>query len=78
MGRLEAAGPIRHLAWEFPYAMGVALKRTNKKRSRRSEQTFLQRRETDGQKGHEKMLNITDYWREAIKTTMRNQLTPVR
>ena len=26
---------------------------------------FLQRRHTDGQKAHEKMLNITNYWRNA-------------
>ena len=30
---------------------------------RRSKQTFLQRQHTDGQKAHEKMLNITNYWR---------------
>ena len=29
----------------------------------RSKQTFLQRRHTDGQKTHEKMLNITNYYR---------------
>ena len=26
---------------------------------------FLQRRHTDGQKAHENMLNITNYWRNA-------------
>ena len=30
---------------------------------RRPKQTFLQRRETDGQQAHEKMLNIVDYQR---------------
>ena len=30
---------------------------------RRPEQTFLQRRHTDGQKTHEKMLNIANYQR---------------
>ena len=30
---------------------------------RRSKQTFLQRQHTDGQKAHEKMLNITNYQR---------------
>ena len=29
--RLEAATPIRPLAWESPYAMGVALKSQKKK-----------------------------------------------
>jgi len=28
--RLEATAPIRPLAWEPPYASGVALKKTNK------------------------------------------------
>ena len=31
--------------------------------NRRYKQTFLQRRHTDGQKAHEKMLNITNYQR---------------
>ena len=30
--RLAAAAPIRPLAWELPYAMGMALKRKEKKR----------------------------------------------
>ena len=33
--------------------------------SRRTKQTFLQRRHTDGQQTHEKMLNITQYQRNA-------------
>ena len=33
---------------------------------------------TDGQKTHEKMLNITDHHEMQIKTTMRYQLTPVK
>ena len=32
---------------------------------RRSKQTLLQRRQTDGQKAHEKMLDITNYQRNA-------------
>ena len=32
---------------------------------RRSKQKILQTRYTDGQKTHEKMLNITNYWRNA-------------
>ena len=35
----------------------------NWKMGKRPEQTFLQRRYTDGQQAHEKMLNITDYQR---------------
>ena len=30
--RLTATAPIRSLAWEFPYAEGVALKKTKKKK----------------------------------------------
>ena len=36
-----------------------------KKMSRRLKQTFLQRRHTDDQQAHEKMLNITNYQRNA-------------
>ena len=32
--RLEATAPIRPLAWEPPYAVGVALKRKKKKNHR--------------------------------------------
>ena len=32
---------------------------------RRPKQTFLQRRHTDGQQAHEKMLNIANYQRNA-------------
>ena len=36
-------------------------KQPNPKMGIRSKQTFLQRRHTDGQEAHEKMLNITNY-----------------
>ena len=45
---------------------------------RRSKETFLQRRQVDGQKAHEKMLNITNYQGNANQTTMKQHLTPVR
>ena len=49
-------------------------KQPNQKMGRRSKQTFLQRRYTDGQKVHGKMLNIT--MREMqIKTTKRQWIT---
>ena len=41
-------------------------------------QTFLQRRDTDGQQVCEKVLNITNHQRNAIKTTVRYHLTTVR
>ena len=34
---------------------------TNQKMGRRLKQTFLQRKHTDGQQAHEKMINITNY-----------------
>ena len=36
-------------------------KEPSQKLARRPEQTFLQRRYTDGQQGHEKMLNSVNY-----------------
>ena len=42
------------------------------------EQTFLQGRHTEGPETYEKMLSITSHQRDAIKTTMRYHLTPVR
>ena len=36
-------------------------KQPNTKMGRRPKQTFLQRRHTDGQEAHEKLLNITNY-----------------
>ena len=53
-------------------------KQPNQKMGRRTKQIFLQRRHTDGQEAHENMLNITNYQRNANKTTMRYHLTPVR
>ena len=38
-------------------------KQPNQKMSKRFKQTFLQKRHIDGQKGQEKMLNITNYQR---------------
>ena len=45
------------------YTAQYKKKNSIKKVGRRSKQTFLQRR--DGQKAHEKMLNIADYYRNA-------------
>ena len=44
---------------------------------RRTKEIFLQRRHTDGQETHEKMLNI-DIREKQIKTTMRFHVTLVR
>ena len=40
-------------------------KQSSQKMGQRTKQTFLQRRHTDGQQTHEKMLNITHYQRNA-------------
>ena len=32
---LAAAAPIRHLAWELPYAAGAALKKKKKRKERK-------------------------------------------
>ena len=45
---------------------------------RRLKQTFLQRRHTDGQYTHEKMLNVAILRETEIKTTVRHHLTLVR
>ena len=42
------------------------------------EQTLLQRKNSDSQQAHEKMLHIANHQRMQIKTTMRYHLTPVR
>ena len=49
-------------------------KQKNQKMERRSEQTFLQRKHTDGQKAHEKMLNISNYQRNANQNY--NEVSP--
>ena len=41
---------------------------------RRPKQTFLQRRHTDGQEAHEKMLNITNHQRNANQNY--NEISP--
>ena len=45
---------------------------------RSGKQTFLHRRHTDGQEEHKTMPNITNYYRNAIKTTVKYHLTLVR
>ena len=48
----------------YKHLLQLHTKKTNKtyqKMGRRSKQTVLQRRHTDGQKTHEKMFNITRY-----------------
>ncbi|MDP0989777.1 hypothetical protein Q6249_29810, partial [Klebsiella pneumoniae] len=50
-----------------PAAQFQKNKRPNQKVGQRTKQTFLQRRHTDGQHTHEKMLNITHYQRNATQ-----------
>ena len=45
--------------------LNIKKKQPNQKMGRRPKQTFLQRRHTDGQQTHEKMLNITNYSRNS-------------
>ena len=45
--------------------MQLNIKNNNNKIGRTPKQTFLQRRHTDGQEANEKMLNITNYQRNA-------------
>ena len=51
----------------YKQLMQLNIKKTqpNQKMGRISKQTFFQRRHTDGQKAHEKMLTITSYQRNA-------------
>ena len=41
--RPEATGPIRPLAWEPPYAEGVALEKTKKKKKKKKQKTKKQK-----------------------------------
>lgn len=45
---------------------------------REPEQTYFQRRHTDGQNTHEKMFNATNHQQVQMKTTMNYHLMPVR
>ena len=53
-------------------------KQSNQTTGRGSKQTFLQRRHTDGQKTHEKMLTSRISRETQIRTTVKYHLTPVR
>ena len=53
-------------------------KQPNLKMGKGLEQTLLQGRYTEGPETYETMLSITSHQRDAIKTTMRYHLTPVR
>ena len=50
------------------------IKKKNQKMGRRPKQAFPQRRHTDGQKAHEKMLNISNYQRNADQNY--NEISP--
>ena len=49
-------------------------KQLNQKMGRRPKQTFIQRKHTHGQQAHEKMLNITNYQRNANQNY--NEVSP--
>ena len=42
------------------------------------EQTSFQRRYTDGQQIHEKMLTLINIWEKQIKTNIKYYLIPIR
>ena len=54
--------------------LNIKNKQPNQKMGRIPKQTFLQRRHTDGQKAHEKMLNIANYWKNANQNY--NEVSP--
>ena len=57
--------------------MKLSIKKTNnfnQKMGRRSKQTFLQGRHTDGQEAHEKMFNTVNYQRNANQNY--NEVSP--
>ena len=58
--------------------LNIKKQRTQSKNGQRSKQTFLQRRYTDCQQTHERILNITNHQRNANQNYMRYHLTPVR
>ena len=45
-----------------------------KKRSENQRRLFFQSRHTDGQEAHEKILNITNYWRNVSRDTCPDTL----
>ena len=58
----------------YQQLMHLTIKQPNQKMSRRSKQTFLQRRHTNGQEAYEKMLNICNYQINANKNY--NEVSP--
>ena len=58
--------------------LSIKIQATQFKMGRRLGQTFLQRKQADGQQVHGKMLNIANYRDMKVETTLRNHPTPVR
>ena len=67
-------GLISKIYKEFMQFNIKKTKEPNQKMGRRPKQTFLQRRHTDGQEAHEKMLNISNYQRNANQNY--NEVSP--
>ena len=52
------------------YKLNIKKKKPNQKMGRRLKQIFLQRRRTDGQQTHEKVLSIVHYERNADRNSI--------
>ena len=63
-------GLISKIYKQFIHLNNRIKQQLNQKMGRRPKQTFLQRRHTDGQETPEKVLNITNYQRNANQITM--------
>ena len=62
--------PTRDLSTKYTKSTCSSMSKKNKQPDQKMAEDlnrpkFLQRRHTDGQKAHENMLNITNYWRNA-------------
>ena len=55
----------------YKQLMMLNIKTTHSKMGRKPKETFLQRGHTEGHEAHEKVFDITNYWRNANITAIR-------